>query len=141
MPVNLDINQLLNRIGKFWTIVFIIAIGTGVWFSKGLLVKPKTITQTANCDYLEQQNQMLISALLNIRNTVDSMTDLKIRAAVFTDEDWQPSFASYDTLPKKKVVSANQYQRGIEDILLKLDSILKKAKEDSIKNKQQKKKG
>jgi hypothetical protein len=138
VPVNLDINQLLNRLGKFWTIVFIIAIGTGVWFSKGFFVKPKTITQTANCDYLEQQNQMLISALLNIRNTVDSMTDLKIRAAVFTSEDWQPSFASYDTIPKK-VVSVKQYQKGIEDILLKLDSILKKAKEDSIKNKQKKK--
>ncbi len=88
------------------------------------LSKNKTKTKKEDCTYYIEQNKQLVKGLLEIRNTIDP------QPTSFTGISSSLIFASYiDTLPKKISSKDNK-------ILNKIDSILLKIRNDSIKQKQ-----
>jgi hypothetical protein len=80
-----------------------------------------------DCTYYIEQNKQLVSALIEIKKDLqDGMT---------TSYNWDGgglSFASYDSVPKRM----NKQQIQMRITIRKIDSILYRIKQDSVKQKQ-----
>lgn len=122
--------------GRWFVFIVILAIA-------GLFVVPKVFpnikkVQVSNpnqCDYLEKQNQMLISALLEIRNQADSISKKAVSYNLINPSlNFSMVLPAIDTLPRRKIVRRKppiknaviiqQQDSTFKKMVFKIDSVL-----------------
>lgn len=119
--------NILNWINRSWpNRICTVALFGLLTFSLTKIFEAKS-GKKEDCTYYVEQNKQLIDALIDIKK------DLQ---AGVTSYHLQPElimFASFDTIPKRKRM--NQYQQAQQRVIYKIDSILYRIKQDSVKQK------
>lgn len=121
--------QTLPVYAKFIIIALLVVAGGyvgGKYFSS---VKRVEVDRPDQCDYLIEQNKKLVDAFLNIRESLANPSPTS-----FTGNSRGYMLASIiDTIPRVKRTTAYQYQKMINAVLYKVDSVLKTNKLDSLR--------
>jgi hypothetical protein len=128
MPITTDIKDWFKSSNSNWgsrigATLMLVVIAASLYFVYPVIRPAKK----EDCTYYIEQNKQLVNALIDIKKD--------LQASVTTSyNQLQPElimFASFDTVPKRKRM--NQYQQVQQKVIYKIDSILYRIKQDSVK--------
>jgi len=134
MPITTDIKDWFKSSNSNWgsrigATLMLIVIAAAIYFVYPVIRPAKKEVVKDDCTYYIEQNKQLVNALIDIKKD--------LQASVTTSyNQLQPElimFASFDTVPKRKRM--NQYQQAQQRVIYKIDSILYRIKQDSVKQK------
>ena len=133
--MKLPIVAILNWIkdNKIMTVILIALLtfcGIKLFEAKAKVVKQ-------DCTYYIEQNKQLVNALIGIKKDLSEMQSTSFN---FDFESDDIAFAtaitaSYDTIPRRRVSNQSQQQVRLKLIMYRIDTLLNRIKQDSIKQK------